>query len=409
MRPARGRDSGAAPARSSALNPRLADELTEADLIIYAPGTQHSSLFPSYLTPGLSDADRARTSQPSSCSSPTSRPTPRSPAAAPSISSIARCYYLNDKGRRATPTPCLITHYLRERPGPRRAGGARTCRSVKLKRSKIRGWSASPTTRRASAAATTRARCSSRSSRSLVERREPQQRRGAAARRRLANKVAQTLLEMVRGGIGRLPVDVDRVLRRRAARSRLRWTRCRLRSARSPRRDDAFRQTPCAALTSTTCCCSSRRACIAARTSRCWLAHSPSAASTRSGAAAVSRCATSRNRSASGTRHNAAPRRDQLRRQPRAQPGVSLLCTDATSRTRCRRCASVRAEDALRLSVPLTPQACQRAPAGAGSCDERPKCCEIPVQFFPHFAGTGETHQRRRRTAVAGNVQSPDG
>ena len=30
----------------------------DADLIIYAPGTQHSSLFPSYLTPGLSDGDR---------------------------------------------------------------------------------------------------------------------------------------------------------------------------------------------------------------------------------------------------------------------------------------------------------------------------------------------------------------
>jgi 2-phospho-L-lactate transferase/gluconeogenesis factor (CofD/UPF0052 family) len=31
-------------------------DLAEADLIIYAPGTQHSSLFPSYLTPGISDA-----------------------------------------------------------------------------------------------------------------------------------------------------------------------------------------------------------------------------------------------------------------------------------------------------------------------------------------------------------------
>ena len=36
-----------------ALNPRLANTLAFADLIIYAPGTQHSSLFPSYLTPGL--------------------------------------------------------------------------------------------------------------------------------------------------------------------------------------------------------------------------------------------------------------------------------------------------------------------------------------------------------------------
>src|SRR5262249_40912276 len=38
-----------------AINPRLVQKLADADLIIYAPGTQHSSLFPSYLTPGLSD------------------------------------------------------------------------------------------------------------------------------------------------------------------------------------------------------------------------------------------------------------------------------------------------------------------------------------------------------------------
>ena len=32
------------------LNPRLADRIRSADLVIYAAGTQHSSLFPSYLT-----------------------------------------------------------------------------------------------------------------------------------------------------------------------------------------------------------------------------------------------------------------------------------------------------------------------------------------------------------------------
>src|SRR4051794_29675298 len=35
-------------------NPRLVRKIADADLIVYAPGTQHSSLFPSYLTPGLS-------------------------------------------------------------------------------------------------------------------------------------------------------------------------------------------------------------------------------------------------------------------------------------------------------------------------------------------------------------------
>ena len=38
------------------LNPRLATAISSADLIIYAPGTQHSSLFPSYLTRGLAPA-----------------------------------------------------------------------------------------------------------------------------------------------------------------------------------------------------------------------------------------------------------------------------------------------------------------------------------------------------------------
>ena len=38
------------------LNPRLAAKVGAADVIIYAPGTQHSSLFPSYLTAGLSEA-----------------------------------------------------------------------------------------------------------------------------------------------------------------------------------------------------------------------------------------------------------------------------------------------------------------------------------------------------------------
>ena len=41
-------------------------EIAEAHLIIYAPGTQHSSLFPSYLTPGLAARSRP-TCAPSSC------------------------------------------------------------------------------------------------------------------------------------------------------------------------------------------------------------------------------------------------------------------------------------------------------------------------------------------------------
>jgi Uncharacterized conserved protein len=37
-------------------NPRACEALRNADLIVYGPGTPHSSLYPSYLTPGVADA-----------------------------------------------------------------------------------------------------------------------------------------------------------------------------------------------------------------------------------------------------------------------------------------------------------------------------------------------------------------
>ena len=41
------------------INPELVEALAEADLIVLAPGTQHSSLLPSYLTTGLRSAMQA--------------------------------------------------------------------------------------------------------------------------------------------------------------------------------------------------------------------------------------------------------------------------------------------------------------------------------------------------------------
>lgn len=38
------------------LNPRAGDAIRAADLLVYGPGTPHSSLLPSYLTPGIGDA-----------------------------------------------------------------------------------------------------------------------------------------------------------------------------------------------------------------------------------------------------------------------------------------------------------------------------------------------------------------
>jgi 2-phospho-L-lactate transferase/gluconeogenesis factor (CofD/UPF0052 family) len=43
------------------LNPRAAEALASADVIVYGPGTQHSSLFPSYMTDGVAEAIAANT------------------------------------------------------------------------------------------------------------------------------------------------------------------------------------------------------------------------------------------------------------------------------------------------------------------------------------------------------------
>jgi 2-phospho-L-lactate transferase/gluconeogenesis factor (CofD/UPF0052 family) len=42
--------------RAPRMNPEARDAIANADLIVYWPGTQHSSLFPSYLTDGLAEA-----------------------------------------------------------------------------------------------------------------------------------------------------------------------------------------------------------------------------------------------------------------------------------------------------------------------------------------------------------------
>jgi len=92
-------------------NERVLARLREADLIVYAPGTQHSSLFPSYLTPGVGEAIgnnlRARklliTNLQEDAEIHDSN----------AVDIIDRAvYYLRERGRSSLPTPCLITHYL---------------------------------------------------------------------------------------------------------------------------------------------------------------------------------------------------------------------------------------------------------------------------------------------------------
>ena len=98
------------------LNQRLAAKIAAADVIIYAPGTQHSSLFPSYLTPGLSDAIAANLRAIKLLV--TNIQTDAEITGSTAVDLIDRAlYYLNLKGQTALPTPCLITHYLLNEPG----------------------------------------------------------------------------------------------------------------------------------------------------------------------------------------------------------------------------------------------------------------------------------------------------
>jgi hypothetical protein len=97
------------------LNPRLERAIAEADLIVYAPGTQHSSLFPSYLTPGLSSAIARNLSAIKLLV--TNIETDAEITGQSAVDIIERAvFYLKEKGQRSIPTPCLITHYLLNDP-----------------------------------------------------------------------------------------------------------------------------------------------------------------------------------------------------------------------------------------------------------------------------------------------------
>jgi 2-phospho-L-lactate transferase/gluconeogenesis factor (CofD/UPF0052 family) len=104
------------------LNPRLGDRLAEADLIIYSPGTQHSSLFPSYLTPGLG-ATIARNLTAIKLLITNLHEDAETPDSSAVDIVEKAVYYMREKDAQRIPTPCLITHYLINDPG-RSARGA---------------------------------------------------------------------------------------------------------------------------------------------------------------------------------------------------------------------------------------------------------------------------------------------
>ena len=186
------------------LNPRLADRLKDADLIVYAPGTQHSSLFPSYLTPGLSDLIARNLGAIKLLI--TNIQTDAEIAGSSAVDLIDRAlFYLNDKGRRTLPSPCLITHYIVNDPGRDEQavpyvplGHIEALEDPRLVR--IANYEEGISGRHDAS------KILEPFVRSLVERRDPQKLAVLLHDAGSLNKVTQTLLEMVRGGIGRLPV-----------------------------------------------------------------------------------------------------------------------------------------------------------------------------------------------------------
>jgi 2-phospho-L-lactate transferase/gluconeogenesis factor (CofD/UPF0052 family) len=93
------------------LNRRLRERIGSADLIIYAPGTQHSSLFPSYLTKDLSRAIASNLTAMKLLVTNIQADAEISGSSAVDIVERA-VYYLKEKGKLPLPVPTLITHYI---------------------------------------------------------------------------------------------------------------------------------------------------------------------------------------------------------------------------------------------------------------------------------------------------------
>ena len=94
-----------------ALNPQLAKRIAEADIVVYAPGTQHSSLFPSYLTAGLGMAIARNQSAVKILVTNIQEDTDIAGVSAIDILKMA-LHYFEVWENKSIPAPFLITHYL---------------------------------------------------------------------------------------------------------------------------------------------------------------------------------------------------------------------------------------------------------------------------------------------------------
>ena len=103
------------------LNPQAQLRISQADIIVYAPGTQHSSLLPSYITPQLGEviAANSHAAKLFITNIQEDAEIPDSDA----VSLIEKAsFYLREKGTQTYPISSLFTHFLINKP--QQAGSA---------------------------------------------------------------------------------------------------------------------------------------------------------------------------------------------------------------------------------------------------------------------------------------------
>ena len=93
------------------LNPEAQVAITQADIIVYAPGTQHSSLFPSYITPKLGDSIASNIHAWKLLVTNIQEDAEIPDSDAVTIINKA-VFYLREKGLVDYPVSSLMTHYL---------------------------------------------------------------------------------------------------------------------------------------------------------------------------------------------------------------------------------------------------------------------------------------------------------
>ncbi len=104
-------------------NPAALEALEKADLIIYSPGTQHSSLYPSYMTPEIGHAITVNFKAIKLLITNIYEDAEITNYQAVDIADRAR-FYLREKDSRDFPDPLLVTHSLINYPDQARSGAA---------------------------------------------------------------------------------------------------------------------------------------------------------------------------------------------------------------------------------------------------------------------------------------------